>query len=109
MFNLIRDCIRENHGRSPTLREVGTLMGFLSVNGVMCHIRALERKGVIARNKRQSRGIQVLVDEPISARWHGGTIELDCGDRVYVLDQPGAALLGALLTQLAGPVPRGVS
>jgi repressor LexA len=103
VYNYIRDFIRENVGRSPTLREIGTIMGFQSINGVMCHIRALESKGVIARSKHQARGIQVLIDEPIRALRYGGVIRLDCGDRVYDLDESGAARLGAILTQLAGP------
>ncbi len=106
VYNLIRDHIRDRQGQSPTLREVAEAMGFLSVNGVMCHIRALEKKGVIVRNKNQARGIQVLIEEPIRALRRGGIITLDCGDRVYDLDESGAARLGATLTQLAGPPRR---
>ena len=106
VYNLIRDFIRERQGQSPTLREVAEAMGFSSVNGVMCHIRALEAKGVIVRNKHQARGIQVLVEEPIRALRRGDLITLDCGDRVYDLDESGAAKLGAALTQLAGPPRR---
>lgn len=103
VYDFIRDFIRDNAGRSPTLREIGDVMGFQSVNGVMCHIRALERKGVLARSKHQARGLRVAVEEPIRAVRLGDVIRLDCGDRVYDLDEFGAAKLGERLTQLAGP------
>lgn len=37
---------RENRA-APTIREVAAAMGINSPNGVMCHVRALQRKGVI--------------------------------------------------------------
>lgn len=105
VYDYIRDYIRDHNGQSPTLREVAEVMGFSSPNGVMCHMRALEKKGVIARDKHRARAIQVVVDEPIRARRRGPLIQLDCGDRVYDLDEAGAAKLGAALSQLAGPTP----
>lgn len=40
--------------RPPTLREIGDHMGISSPNGVVCHLKALERKGLI-RWKRVTR------------------------------------------------------
>lgn len=44
----------------PTVREIGEAMGISSLNGVVFHIRALERKGHIRKTQRVSRGIEVL-------------------------------------------------
>jgi repressor LexA len=43
----------------PTVREVMHHFGFKSVNGAMCHLVALERKGLIRRHAGQARGIEV--------------------------------------------------
>lgn len=48
---------------SPTVREIADQFGIRSSNGVMCHLRALERKGWIKRNHYLSRGI-TLIAEP---------------------------------------------
>lgn len=45
---------------SPTVREIAKALGISSPNGVVCHLRALERKGVIRRAARSSRGIEVI-------------------------------------------------
>jgi SOS-response transcriptional repressor LexA len=50
------------HGSPPTLREIGARMGIGSTNGVNDHLRALERKGFIARRDMKSRGIQLIGD-----------------------------------------------
>src|SRR5690606_27227743 len=47
----------------PTVREIGNQFGIRSPNGVMCHLKALERKGLIAREAHMSRAIQ-LMEEP---------------------------------------------
>jgi repressor LexA len=44
----------------PTVREIMEHFGFRSPNGAMCHIRALEKKGLLRRRARQTRGIEVL-------------------------------------------------
>lgn len=62
----IYDFIREkilNRGYGPTVREIGEAFGIKSPNGVMCHLKALERKGLISREGRRSRAIQ-LTDQP---------------------------------------------
>lgn len=57
IFNFILEGMRIQ--RTPSVREIGSQFGIKSPNGVMCHLRALERKGVITRFERISRGIQI--------------------------------------------------
>lgn len=56
---VIRAWIRV-HGVPPTLRELGGSMGIKSTNGVNDHLRALERKGFLERDRRRSRGIRLI-------------------------------------------------
>lgn len=44
---------------SPTIRDLCRYFGF-SINGVVCHLEALEKKGVIRRKPGCARGIIVL-------------------------------------------------
>ena len=44
VYDMIRDLIVQR-GYGPTVREIGEQFGIKSPNGVMCHLRALERKG----------------------------------------------------------------
>src|SRR5207248_2433632 len=43
VYEFIRGKIR-GRGYGPTVREIGAQFGIASPNGVMCHLRALERK-----------------------------------------------------------------
>ncbi len=52
-----------NRGYGPTVREIGNEFGIKSPNGVMCHLKALEKKSLITREANLSRAIQ-LVDKP---------------------------------------------
>ncbi len=61
VYEFIRDKIR-NRGYGPTVREIGSKFGISSPNGVMCHLKALEKKGLITREPNMSRAIQ-LTDE----------------------------------------------
>jgi repressor LexA len=63
VYEFIRDKIR-NRGYGPTVREIGERFGIHSPNGVMCHLKALEKKGLITREPNMSRAIQ-LAAEPI--------------------------------------------
>lgn len=63
VYNYIRDRIRAR-GYGPTVREIGERFNITSPNGVMCHLKALERKGFILRDPKRSRAIQVLEDSP---------------------------------------------
>lgn len=58
VYELIRDLIT-NRGYGPTVREIGEAFGIKSPNGVMCHLRALERKGLITRSPNKSRAIEL--------------------------------------------------
>lgn len=58
----IYDFLKEkimNRGYGPTVREIGNHFGIRSPNGVMCHLKALERKGLITRESHMSRAIQL--------------------------------------------------
>src|SRR6476646_4820307 len=50
ILDYIRDKI-ENRGFPPSIREIGEAFEIASPNGVMCHLKALEKKGYIERNK----------------------------------------------------------
>lgn len=50
ILDYIRDKI-ENRGFPPSIREIGEAFEIASPNGVMCHLKALEKKGFIERNK----------------------------------------------------------
>lgn len=58
IYNMIRDLIVQR-GYGPTVREIGENFGIKSPNGVMCHLRALERKGLITRSPNKSRAIEL--------------------------------------------------
>ena len=66
VYEFIRDKIR-NRGYGPTVREIGDRFEIRSPNGVMCHLRALEKKGLIKREPNMSRAIR-LTAEPIYER-----------------------------------------
>ena len=66
VYEFVRDKIR-NRGYGPTVREIGDHFHISSPNGVMCHLKALEKKGLITREPNMSRAIQ-LSAEPIEER-----------------------------------------
>ena len=66
VYEFIRDKIR-NRGYGPTVREIGGNFNISSPNGVVCHLKALEKKGMITREPNMSRAIQ-LAAEPIEDR-----------------------------------------
>ena len=49
----------EEHHAPPTIAALGVVLGIRSTNGVSDHLRALERKGYIARESR-AWGLKVL-------------------------------------------------
>ncbi len=56
----VLDFIRERtRSYGPTIREIMAEFGFTSPNGAVCHLVALERKGLIRRHAGQIRGIEV--------------------------------------------------
>jgi repressor LexA len=66
VYLLIRDKIL-NRGYGPTVREIGDHFKISSPNGVMCHLKALEKKGLISREPNMSRAIQ-LTNEPVEEK-----------------------------------------
>ncbi|MGB7344949.1 MAG: transcriptional repressor LexA, partial [Pirellulaceae bacterium] len=58
VYDMIRELI-VGRGYGPTVREIGEHFGIKSPNGVMCHLRALERKGLIRRSPNKSRAIEL--------------------------------------------------
>jgi repressor LexA len=66
IYAFIREKIH-SRGYGPTVREIGQAFKIRSPNGVVCHLKALERKRLITRGKNMSRAIE-LVTEPASLR-----------------------------------------
>ena len=62
IFDLIRDRITDR-GYGPTVREIGEQFGIRSPNGVMCHLKALEKKGFIHRSPNKSRAIELTAEK----------------------------------------------
>ena len=69
IYNFIRSKI-QGRGYGPTVREIGLHFEIKSPNGVMCHLKALQKKGLIHREPNMSRAIQLLED-PVSAHHMG--------------------------------------
>src|SRR5438876_9502910 len=65
IYEFIRGKI-EGRGYGPTVREIGLGFGIKSPNGVMCHLKALEKKGLIKREGFSARAIQLLDVRPES-------------------------------------------
>src|SRR5262245_63698149 len=66
IYDFIRDKI-ESRGYGPTVREIGQGFDIRSPNGVMCHLKALEKKGLIKREGFSARAIQLIDHRPQSA------------------------------------------
>lgn len=65
IYHFIRGKI-QGRGYGPTVREIGLQFDIKSPNGVMCHLKALQKKGLIHREPNMSRAIQLL-DDPTTA------------------------------------------
>src|SRR5437667_7435513 len=63
IYEFIRDKI-ESRGYGPTVREIGLGFDIKSPNGVMCHLKALEKKGLIIREGFSARAIQLVDHHP---------------------------------------------
>jgi SOS-response transcriptional repressor LexA len=59
VLEFIRHHTRE-HGRPPTIREIGRGVGVGTTNGVLSLVKPLRRKGYIAPTDGTSRGIRLL-------------------------------------------------
>jgi len=73
-------------GYAPTVREVAAAFDIKSPNGVVCHLRALERKNVIRRHRRSSRAIQLVDDERAPKLPLSGVIA--AGQPLEAIEQP---------------------
>jgi repressor LexA len=69
IYNFIRSKI-QGRGYGPTVREIGLHFQIKSPNGVMCHLKALQKKGLIHREPNMSRAIQLL-DDPVNPNLAG--------------------------------------
>jgi len=59
IYEFIRNKI-ESRGYGPTVREIGKAFEIKSPNGVMCHLKALAKKGLIIREENCARAIQLV-------------------------------------------------
>jgi len=59
IYDFIRSKI-EGRGYGPTVREIGTAFDIKSPNGVMCHLKALEKKKLIKREGFSARAIELV-------------------------------------------------
>lgn len=59
IFAYLQDCQRKS--RIPSIREIGQQFGINSPNGVMCHLRALEKRGLLSREPGLARCLRVTM------------------------------------------------
>jgi repressor LexA len=64
IYEFIREKIR-TRGYGPTVREIGDEMGISSPNGVVAHLTALVKKGMITRRANMSRAIELAKEGPM--------------------------------------------
>jgi repressor LexA len=57
VLEFVTTCIHQ-YGYSPTIREIGRHLGIKSTNGVTTHIRALEAKGYLVRDRQKNRTLR---------------------------------------------------
>jgi repressor LexA len=58
IYEFIRDLV-QRRGFGPTIREIADAFDIQSPNGVVCHLKALEKKGLIRRNEFKARAIEL--------------------------------------------------
>ncbi len=100
VYEFIRDKIR-TRGYGPTVREIGLHFKIRSPNGVMCHLKALEKKELITREPNMSRAIQLSTESasdrglPLAGKVAAGVLHeaieqnerVDFGDMFDVVDK----------------------
>lgn len=97
---------REEAHDPPTVREIMAAFGIRSPNGCACHLRALEKKGLITIKPATARGIRTVPDEParqldqLARRWR----DLEPATRNLVLSL--VSVPGADEPPAPGAVPR---
>src|SRR5262245_49993696 len=65
IYEFIKEKI-ESRGYGPTVREIGLAFDIQSPNGVKCALKALVKKGLILRQGRSARAIQLVDHRPPS-------------------------------------------
>ena len=63
IYEFIREYI-QREGRPPTNREIGAQVKIESTGHVDYHLSVLEKKGYIARDRKKSRGIRIVGQQP---------------------------------------------
>src|SRR5262245_43840470 len=61
VFEFIKEKV-QTRGYGPTVREIGEHFQISSPNGVMCHLRALERKQLLRRVRKHDRAIARAIE-----------------------------------------------
>lgn len=61
VFEFIKERV-QSRGYGPTVREIGEHFKISSPNGVMCHLRALEKKGLLRRVRKHDRAIARAIE-----------------------------------------------
>jgi repressor LexA len=61
VFDFIKERV-QSRGYGPTVREIGEHFKISSPNGVMCHLRALEKKGLLRRVRKHDRAIARAIE-----------------------------------------------
>jgi repressor LexA len=54
---------KTEQGYPPTLAEIASYFGYKNRSTVRDHLQALEKKGLLKRNKKLSRGIEITLEE----------------------------------------------
>ena len=73
VYEFIKRTIKAK-GYCPTVREIGDAVSINSPNGVIGHLRALIKKGLITRQPRLSRSIQLVNQKDSSSLVTGASI-----------------------------------
>jgi len=61
VFEFIKERIQAR-GYGPTVREIGEHFKISSPNGVMCHLHALEKKGLLKRVRKRDRAVARAIE-----------------------------------------------
>jgi repressor LexA len=102
----------DERGYPPTIRDIGSAFDIRSPNGVMCHLKALEKKGFIVRDGKSARAIRptqrrgirpglpfkglVAAGAPIQAEAQDDRIDLHglfAGPETFVLQVQGHSMI----------------
>jgi len=87
IYLFIRDKIN-TRGYGPTVREIGVEFEIASPNGVMCHLKALQKKGLIHREPNMSRAIELLDSKGLAATGLRLMGTIAAGQPIEAVEQP---------------------